>query len=257
MAAFDYLATYQKNFGVDKLGPFKRYHKHLNLGPTGLLQWKYCTDVPEHLGNHIIELCHHHPASGHFAIDRTLSHFKQHFYWRNALKDVTSWVKWCVKCNAFNTPPGRYVRAPLNPINSSERFETIRYDIAGPFMPVTPRGNCHTLILVDHFTKWTEAIALLDIQALTIARSIYDQWCCRYGLMKFLHSDGASDVDVYVVHELCKLLGTGKTKSSHLHPQRDGISESMVKVLKSCIQKQVNLHGVGWELYLHSAMYAT
>ena len=35
-------------------------------------------------------------------------------------------------CITFNTPPGGYVRAPLNPINSSERFETICYDIAGP-----------------------------------------------------------------------------------------------------------------------------
>ena len=256
MAAFDYLATNRKNFDVDKLGPFKRFCKHLNLDPTGLLQWKYCTVVPEHLRNCIIELCYDHPASGHFAIDRTLSHFKECFYWPNALKDVTSWVRGCVKCNAFNTPPGGYVRAPLNPINSSERFETICYDIAGPFMPVTPRGNRYALILVDHFTKWTEAIALPDIQALTIARAIYDQWCCRYGLMKFLHSDGASNVDGHVVRELCKLLGIGKTKSSRLHPQGDGISESMVKVLKSCIQKQVDLHGLNWDLYLHSAMYA-
>ena len=60
--------------------------------------------------------------------------------------------------------------------------------------------------------------------------------------MKFLHSDGASNVDSHVVHELCKLLGIGKTKSSCLHGQGDSMSESMVKVLKSCIQKQVDLH---------------
>ena len=123
-------------------------------------------------------------------------------------------------------------------------------------MPVTPRGNHYALILVDHFTKWTEAIALRDIQATTTARAIYDQWCCRYGLMKFLCSDSASNVDGHVVRELSKLLGIGKTKNSHLHLQRDGISESMVKVLKSCIQKQVDLHGLDWDLYLHSAMHA-
>ena len=64
------------------------------------------------------------------------------------------------------------------------------------------------------------------------------------------------NVDGHVVRELCKLLGIGKTKSSRLHLQGDGISESMVKVLKSCIQKQVDLHGLDWDLYLHSAMYA-
>ena len=70
------------------------------------------------------------------------------------------------------------------------------------------------------------------------------------------HSDGAPNVDGHVVRELCKRLGVGKTKSSRLHLQGDGISESMVKVLKSCIQKQVDLHGVNWDLYLHSAMCA-
>ena len=130
---------------------------------------------------------------------------------------ITSWVRGRLKYNAVNTHPGGYVRAQLNPINSSERFETECYDIAGPILPVTPGGNRYTLILVDHFTKWTEAIALRDIQAPTIARAIYDQWCCRYGLMKFLHSDGASNVDVHVVCELCELLSVGKTKSSRLH----------------------------------------
>ena len=51
-------------------------------------------------------------------------------------------------------------------------------------------------------------------------------------------------------------MGVGKTNSSRLHPQGDGISESMVKVLKSCIQKQVDLQGLDCDLYLHSAMYA-
>ena len=50
--------------------------------------------------------------------------------------------------------------------------------------------------------------------------------------MKFLHSDGAPNVDGHVACELCKFLGAGKTKSSRLHLQGDdGISESIVKVL--------------------------
>ena len=63
--------------------------------------------------------------------------------------------------------------------------------------------------------------------------------------MKFLHSGSASNVDSHVVRELCKLLGIGKTKSLRLHLQGDGISGLMVKVLKSCIQKQVDSTGTG------------
>ena len=121
----------------------------------------------------------------------------------------------------------------MKPIESSERFQTVCYDIAGPFMPITPRGNKYALILVDHFTKWPEVVALPDIQVPTIARAIYDQWCCRYGPMTSLLSDGCPNVDGHIIRELCLLLGIGKSKSSHLHPQGDGLSESLDKVLKS------------------------
>ena len=255
-AAFEYLAVNRKHFDVHKLGPFKQCWKQLNLGPNGLLYWKNCLVVPEILRTKTLELCHDNPASGHFAIDRTLSRFKSKFFWPKAFKDVTSWVRGCVKCNQFNTPPGGYVRAPLKPIESSERFQTVCYDIAGPFMPITPRGNKYALILVDHFTKWPEVVALPDIQAPTIARAIYDQWCCRYGLMTSLLSDGCPNVDGHVIRELCLLLGIGKSKSSRLHPQGDGLSESLVKVLKSRVQKQVDQHGSNWDLYIQSAMYA-
>ena len=53
--------------------------------------------------------------------------------------------------------------------------------------------------------------------------------------MKFPNNDGASSVDGHVVRELCKLLKVGKTKSSCLNLQGDGISESMVEVLHSAV----------------------
>ena len=58
------------------------------------------------------------------------------------------------------------------------------------------------------------------------------------------------------MQEVCKLLGVGKSKSSRLHPQGDCLEESMVKQVKSCIQKQVDSHGRDWDLHLQSAVYA-
>ena len=86
--------------------------------------------------------------------------------------------------------------------------------------------------------------------------TLFDQWCCRYGIPERFHSDGANNVHGYVVKELCKILGADKSKSSRLHPQGDGLSEAFVKVLKSCLQKQVETHGTDWDLYLHSTAFA-
>ena len=161
-----------------------------------------------------------------------------------------------MKCNQFQTPPGGYVKEPLQPIYTSNRFEIVCFDLAGPFIPKTSRGNQYALILVDHFSKWPEVVALSNTDAPTVARAIYDQWCCRYGLMKSLHSDGVSNVNGNVIQELCKLLGVNKSHSSRLHRQGDGMAESMVKILKDCMKKPVDKYGSDWDLYIQSVMYA-
>ena len=74
--------------------------------------------------------------------------------------------------------------------------------------------------------------------------------------MQHLHSDGAQNVDGCVIHELCLILGIGKPKSSRLHPQGDGLSEAMVKTVKSCVQKHVDTMGKDWDLHLQSSVYA-
>ena len=144
----------------------------------------------------------------------------------------------------------------MQPIPIENRFEFVCYDLAGPFLPKNTRGNVYALIIVDHFTKWPEIFQLTDSTAPAIARTIFDQWCCRYGIMDRLHSDGAPNVHGEVMNELCKLIGTVKSKSSRLHPQGDGMAESTVKLLKSCIQKQVDQFGEDWDLYLHSTAFA-
>ena len=74
--------------------------------------------------------------------------------------------------------------------------------------------------------------------------------------MERLHSDGAQNVHGEVIHALCELIGTAKSKSSRLHPQGDGMAESTVKLMKSCVRKQVDRYGQNWDLYLHSTAFA-
>ena len=80
-----------------------------------------------------------------------------------------------------------------------------------------------------------EIFPLQDATAPTIAQTIFDQWCCRYGIMDRLHNDGVPNVHGEVMNELYQLIGRVKSKSSRLHPQVDCMAECPVKFLKSCI----------------------
>ena len=149
-----------------------------------------------------------------------------------------------------------FVKAQLHPIESDNRFQLVCFDLAGPFIPTTTRGNQHALIIVDHFTHWPEFVALPNMEAKTIAHAIHEEWCCCYGIPTRFHSDGANNVNGHVITELSKLLDADKTKSSRLHPQGDGMSASFVKVLKTCIQKQVDKHELDWDQFIQAAAFA-
>ena len=181
--------------------------------------------------------------AGHFGPERTYKRFVEKYFWPGAQKEVEDIVHGCHECNAYNPPRTTYVKAPLQPVEINNRFQLVCYDLAGAFFPTTVRGNCYVLIVIDHFSHWPEFVALPDITAPTIARALFDNWCCRYGIPGRFHSDGAKNVHGEVMRELCRQFGIGKSKSSRLHPQGDGMAESFVKQLKSCIQKQVDENG--------------
>ena len=253
--ALSYVSCGKRGFDVNKLGSLKRHRKNLNVS-NNILMWKNRYVVPRGLRAKILTWCHDHPMSGHFAMERTYQRFCEKYFWPGAPSDVENHVNSCNKCNEFNSPRNRYVKVPLQPINTSQRFELVCYDLAGPFYPTTARGNCYVLIIVDHFTHWPEFVPLRDITAPSIATALFDQWCCRYGTPERFHSDGAKNVHGEVVKELCRHLGVEKSKSSRLHPQGDGMAESFVKTLKSCIQKQVESNGSNWDLFIQATAFA-
>ena len=250
-----YLKAGRKGFDVNKLGLLKRHRKQLHI-LNNVLMWKNKYVVPQGLRKEILELCHTHPMAGHYGAERTYQRFSEKYFWPGAPADVEHFVNSCQKCNEFNQPRTSYVRAPLQPIETTRRFELVCYDLAGPFDPVTVRGNRYVLIIVDHFSHWPEFVALRDTTATTIATALFEHWCCRYGPPERFPSDGASNVHGQVMKELCKHFGVDKSKSSRLHPQGDGMAESFVKQLKSCIQKQVEANGSNWDLFIQSTAFA-
>ena len=99
----------------------------------GVLKWKNKYVALKGLHNKILHFCHDHLMSGHFASNRTYKRFQEKYFWPKAFMDVEDFVKSCKKCNQFNPPRTNYIKAPLQPINTQQRFQLVCYDLAGPF----------------------------------------------------------------------------------------------------------------------------
>ena len=103
-------------------------------------------------------------------------------------------------------------------------MERIALDFMGPF-PETKAGNRHLLVVMDYFTMWPEAYALLNQEAGTVASVLVNEFTSRYGVPAEIHSDQGRHFESAMFTEMCQLLGIHKTRTTALHPQSDGVVE--------------------------------
>ena len=53
----------------------------------------------------------------------------------------------------------------------------------------TPKGNRYVLVMVDCFSRWTEACPLPDKMALAVADAFFQHIVCRCGVPSVIHLD--------------------------------------------------------------------
>ena len=81
-------------------------------------------------------------------------------------------------------------------------------------MPRTQRGNQWILVLSDHFTRWQDAILLVNATTPTVATSLDERVFCYFGLPKQIHSD----LGRQLMAELCSLWRVDQTSTNPLPP---------------------------------------
>lgn len=139
--------------------------------------------------------------------------------------------------------------------NVGSPLERVAIDVAGPF-PETDAGNKYILVAMDYFTKWTEAYAIPNQEAVTIAKVLVTEFFSRFGVPLELHSDQGRNFESALFQRVCKLLGIRKTRTTPLHPQSDGMVERMNRTMGKYLSKVVSDHQRDWDQYLHLFLMA-
>ena len=194
-------------------------------------------------------ISHHHGSNlgGHFDCDKTTQKIKARFFWPGLRDAVLRFCRACDQCVARKTV--RKPRAPLKRYQVGMPHERVAIDLMGP-LNESERGNRQVLVVSDHFTKWTEAYALPDSTAETVARALVEEWVCRYGPPRFLHSDQGRQFESEVFQEMCRLLGLTKTRTTALHPEGNGQVERFNRTLGALLAIYVDEHRRNWDDHL-------
>jgi len=92
----------------------------------------------------------------------------------------TQWCHECRECARSKTQPNR-PKGKLQKVITGASMDIVAIDILSG-LPVTPEGYKYILVVWDYFTKYSRAFPLVDAEASTCMRAIYDGFFALFGL---------------------------------------------------------------------------
>ena len=123
-------------------------------------------------------------------------------------------------------------------------------DFAGPLV-VTTRGAKYVLVMVEHFSKWIELVALPQNSAELAAAAFLDRVLARFGAPAEVLTDQGREF-LGAFEELCTKALIDHRTTSRDHPEADGLAERVVQTTKRGLRKYGLLRGShrDWDLML-------
>lgn len=109
------------------------------------------------------------------------------YYWPTMYRDAESLAKKCEKCQ-YHAPVRHLPQNELMSIQSPWPFAQWGIDLLGPF-PKAPGGYQFLVVAIDYFSKWIEVEPLASITSRVIAKFLWKQVVCRYGIPYAVVSD--------------------------------------------------------------------
>jgi hypothetical protein len=212
--------------------------------------------VPPTVREAVMHDAHDTPTAGHQGVARTLEKCERDFYWPTMKADVEAHVRACDSCQRIrssNQKPGGL----LQPLRIPERpWQSVSMDFITK-LPRTKRGHDAILVVVDRLTKMTHFVPCrTDIDAVETARLFIDNIFKLHGLPEDIISDRESRFLNNFWSYMCGKLEVKQRPSSAYHPQTDGQTERMNRVLEDTLRHFVGPRQDDWDDHLACAEFA-
>ncbi len=125
----------------------------------------------------------------------------------------------------------------------------IHADLFGPMVDAS-RKSAYILCITDAFTKYAVVTSIQYKDAQTVAKAIFEQWFCKFGIPAQIHTDGGKEFVNKLLAELCEVLNVQHTKTTPYHPQCNAQVEVFNKTVKKYLASYVDETTLNWEEFL-------
>jgi len=204
----------------------------------------------------VLEEAHDSPYSGHFGKHKVVHQINRDFWWPGWRKDAENYVLHCPTCqrDKAQTVKKAGLLQPL-PIPNF-KWESVSMDFITQ-LPVTRAGNDAIAVFVDRLTKMVHfAPTTTDVTAEGVARLFNHYVFKHHGMPSELISDRDPRFTSKFWTELTRMLGTKLKMSTAFHPQTDGQTERVNRVLEDYLRHYVSPTQDDWDEWLPQAEFS-
>jgi transposase InsO family protein len=156
-------------------------------------------------------------------------------YWPTLSSDLDVFMRQCEPCARYHRGNVRH-QVPMQTPMVGEPWERVSIDITGPHLR-SARGNQYILTLIDHFSKWGEAVPLVNHTAPTVARALLIHVFSRFGTPRQLLSDRGPEFESALFGQLMRWLDIDKLRTTPYKPSTNGAVERFHRMLNSMLAR--------------------
>jgi hypothetical protein len=159
--------------------------------------------------------------------------------------DCIKYQKGCEACQGF----GNIQLAPtgvMNSIMKSWPFRGWRPDFIGEIHPGSSKGHQFTLVAMNYFTKWTEAVPLRNMTHQEVIRFVQKHIIYRFGVPQSLTTDQGLSFMSHQFREFAESMKIKLMNSFPYYAQANGQAKASNKVLIKIIMKRIKDNPRRW-----------
>jgi hypothetical protein len=200
--------------------------------------------------------CHDHRYAGHAGMHKTWRLLQRTFWWPAMRSDVERFVGTCVPCqrnkSSTQAPAGLLQPIPV----PGRRWEVVTWDLITG-LPATEEGSDAIAVFVDKLTKMVRLVACQETDgAQEVAKHFVDAVFRSHGVPKTLLTDRDPRFTSNLFREISKLLGVKQAMSTAFHPQTDGQTERVNRVVEEMLRHFVQPRLDDWDQHFAMVEFA-
>ncbi|KAE8999235.1 hypothetical protein PR002_g18514 [Phytophthora rubi] len=208
----------------------------------------------EDLRARLVHEYHDAPTGDHLGREKTCAALSRDFFWPRMYKWIRKWVRSCEICRRVK--PAASKQAPLRPLPiTTSVWRSVSMDfIFG--LPRDAEGRTGVLVFVDRFSKMVHlAPVAAEVAADESAELFLDLVSRHHGLPESIVSDRDPRFTSAFWTRLFALLGTRLLMSTVAHPETDGHTERVNRVLEDVLRSYATSFA-SWSSFLPMAEFA-